>query len=356
MKKAEPSGNYSLPGTFAANTLIRNHRLNIYLTLALLLIIWAVSCVKSRSHLAGKTICIDPGHGGTADTDGYRVGPTGEREEWINLRVAKALQEILESRGAQVFMTRTRDVSASLRQRAQIALQNQADLFLSIHHNATADSSVNFPIIYFHGNASENRASVKLGQAVAKKLVAALYNGNSPVSLVSDHVIFPRGGTAVLRHSYGIPGVIGEASFFTHPAEEQRLKDEQYNYQEALAYAQALESFFKQDTLSILKKYTRVQLPPFKVFQEEERMRPVAKKWRANYFRARELYATGIADSLDKAYRLFTLSARSFPDSYLARSCHLYRAEILERQEQSAAADTALLRVREYYVDLQPEK
>ena len=42
--------------------------------------------------LAGRVVCIDPGHGGTAATDSYRVGPGGEREEWIDLRVARLLQ------------------------------------------------------------------------------------------------------------------------------------------------------------------------------------------------------------------------------------------------------------------------
>ena len=57
----------------------------------------------------GKVICIDPGHGGTAATDSYRVGPTGEREEWINLRVALLLGELLDEAGAEVVLTRTTD-------------------------------------------------------------------------------------------------------------------------------------------------------------------------------------------------------------------------------------------------------
>ena len=64
--------------------------------------------------LEGRTICIDPGHGGTADTDSYRVGPTGEREEWIDLRVALILRDMLVERGAKVLMTRTEDVAVAL--------------------------------------------------------------------------------------------------------------------------------------------------------------------------------------------------------------------------------------------------
>ena len=117
--------------------------------------------------LVGRTICIDPGHGGTAETDSYRVGPTGEREEWINLRVALMLRDILERRGARVLITRTEDVAVELQDRATLAVENGADVFLSIHHNATADPQANFPVIYYHGNASESQAGIELGREEA---------------------------------------------------------------------------------------------------------------------------------------------------------------------------------------------
>ncbi len=106
--------------------------------------------------LADKTIVIDPGHGGTAEYDQYRVGPAGEREEWVNLRVALLLRDKLEARGARVLLTRTEDVEVALDVRARLAVENDADAFVSVHHNATADPDVNFPIVYYHANASEN--------------------------------------------------------------------------------------------------------------------------------------------------------------------------------------------------------
>ncbi len=53
---------------------------------------------ENPNPLAGKIICIDPGHGGTSATDSFRVGPSGEREEWINLRVALHLKKMLEKK------------------------------------------------------------------------------------------------------------------------------------------------------------------------------------------------------------------------------------------------------------------
>jgi len=150
---------------------------------------------------------------------------------------ARLLRDELERRGARVLMTRTEDVAVELPRRAEVAIEGSADLFLSVHHNATADPAVNFPVVYFHGNASENQAGVALGRAVAGRLNEALFGGEPTPSLVSDLAIFPGTGTAVLRHSYGIPGVIAEASFFTNPAEERRLRDEGHNQREAQALA-----------------------------------------------------------------------------------------------------------------------
>ncbi len=316
------------------------------------LFISCASFVTRRHPLADRVVCIDPGHGGTAAFDSYRVGPAGEREEWIDLRVAIALKEMLEVRGARVLMTRTEDVDVPLKDRAFLAVTGGADVFLSIHHNATADSSVNFPIIYFHGNASENRASVQLGRLVARRLSEALFDGHTPLSLVSDHTIFPEAGTAVLRHSYGIPGIIGEASFFTHPDEEERLKDDAYNRKEAAAYVMALEEFFSHRIPPIHEKYSNGRIPPFAVFQEAERMDPVARRWKDDFYEGERLFQEGHTETLQHAYDLFTRSAKSFPDSWVAGKCHLYRWKILRLLNKTEEADLERKRVEEYYIDL----
>lgn len=307
---------------------------------------------ETSSSLKGKTICIDPGHGGTAATDSYRVGPAGEREEWINLRVGLELKQLLQNSGAHVVMTRKKDVRVPLSERARMAVEYQADVFISIHHNATADSTVNFPIVYFHGNASENRAGVKLGQFLIESISEKMYRGPTPASLTSDHVIFPEAGTAVLRGTYGIPAVLVEASFFTNPTEEQRLKDSTYNRREAQAYLEALESFFATDIPPIHKTDSKVQVKPFRVFQEAERMNPAARQWKSNFIEGHRLYQKGDSLSLQKAMDFFTTSARSFPDSWLARTVHRFRAKIYEAWEKKKEQQQTETSVAEYYVPL----
>jgi N-acetylmuramoyl-L-alanine amidase len=313
-------------------------------------------CQSKVGPLSGKVICVDPGHGGTALTDHYRVGLAGEREEWVNLRVGLLLQKMLEEKGAKVIMTRTKDTIVTLPARAKLAVDNKADLFVSIHHNATADTSVNFPIIYFHGNDSENMASVAFGRLLAKNLVKTLYKNKvsrkgNYVSLVSDFTVFAEAGASVLRNSYGIPAVLAEASFFTNTSEEQKLKQADHNRDEAMAYTAAMELFFAKTIPQIEPKNSKVPvIPPFKVFQEAERMTPIAKRWYQDFTEANQLIARKDTASLRQAYDLYTRSAGSFPDSYVAATCHLRRSELLKLMGKPDESAQEAQRWREYYV------
>lgn len=327
----------------------------LFLIGALLIGLTLATAAQGGDPLVGRTICIDPGHGGTAETDSFRVGPTGEREEWIDLRVALILRDMLEKRGATVLMTRTEDVAVELEDRATLAIENRAEVFLSIHHNATADPEANFPVIYFHGNASENGAGVALGRALGASLAEALFDGRTEVSLVSDHAIFPTAGAAVLRHSYGIPGVIGEASFFTNADEEQRLRDPEFNRREAEAYVSALAEFFSHPIPPILDKGSLVTVEPFAVLEEDERTRLVALKWKENWLAGRAAQKAGTPKLLQEALDLFTLSARSFPDSWVAGDCHSRRALILETLGNNEEAAMARTRAKEHYVAIETE-
>jgi N-acetylmuramoyl-L-alanine amidase len=302
------------------------------------------------SSLVGKKICIDPGHGGTAAIDSYRVGVAGEREEWVNLRVALALKKMLEAKGAQVIMTRTADDRVDLAKRGELAVENKADLFVSIHHNATADRAVNFPIVYFHGAASENDASVQAAKLLAREIRKQLFRGSGQISVVSDYTIFPEKGAAVLRHSYGIPGLLAEASFFSNEEEEKKLKGEDYNVAEATAFVNAIEMYFTHAQQPVKEKKIPDQLPVFHVLQEADRMKPEALNWLDDFETGKRLYLQGNKASVNEAYELFTRSARSFPDSWVAKECHEYRSKILAKLGKKKEAEEEAARAREFYV------
>ena len=80
-----------------------------------------------------------------------------------------------------------------------------------------------------------------------------------------------------------------------------------------------------------------------------------AKLWRENHRGALELMETGTEEALARAYDLFTLSARSFPDSWVARECHRHRARILELTGRLEEAEGERLRIQEFYVPLDGE-
>ncbi len=188
--------------------------------------------------LAGLTITLDPGHGHTRAYDNFRAGPTGEREEWINLRVAKDLQKLLLKAGAKVILTRTKDEDVNLGGRASIAIVNNSDLFISIHHNgSTNDTTLDYPLVYVWGAARHNPASVDLAAAVLNGVRKKLsFETPGGAGVYSDFLIYSE-GTAVLRNAYPVlPGIIGEMGFFTNARGEARLKDKRSNELEAQGY------------------------------------------------------------------------------------------------------------------------
>ncbi len=77
-------------------------------------------------------IAVDAGHGGSNPGATYQ----GRRESDDALRLAMAVGRILEENGYDVIYTRTSDVSQSVGQKAAIANEEGADLFVSIHRNA----------------------------------------------------------------------------------------------------------------------------------------------------------------------------------------------------------------------------
>ena len=82
-----------------------------------------------------RTIVIDPGHGG--DEQGAR-GSRGTLEKDVTLAVARRLKANIEARlGARVLLTRDDDRTVALDERAALANNNKADLFLSLHANAS---------------------------------------------------------------------------------------------------------------------------------------------------------------------------------------------------------------------------
>jgi N-acetylmuramoyl-L-alanine amidase len=94
-----------------------------------------------------RTLVVDPGHGG--DEQGAK-GPRGALEKDIALAVARRLKGAIESRlGIRVLLTRDDDRLVALDDRASIANNNKADLFISLHANASVRTATRGAEIYY---------------------------------------------------------------------------------------------------------------------------------------------------------------------------------------------------------------
>lgn len=184
-------------------------------------------------YLEGIRILLDPGHGGDAHRRGYKRGPTGVREAEMNLRIARYLRDFLEHVGAEVRLTRDADVDVSLAERAEMANAWPADLFISLHHNAVdGRPQTNYTTVWYHGTVDRHPSSLDLARHLSDALHDALRLPRFvDVPLKSDQLMYQE-GFGVLR-PVRVTAALTESSFFTHPPEEQRLRDPAYNLREA---------------------------------------------------------------------------------------------------------------------------
>ena len=168
--------------------------------------------------LRGRTVVVDPGHGGSATGAFYG----GVKESSLNLSIAQVLAEELRRLGANVVMTRTGDTDVSLSQRAAIANRAKADLFLSVHCNVseTNPSAKGVYTAYHGGSARSSRAAVLLKDAMVSS------------AGVPDMGAHDRRDLAVLRLT-DMPAVLLECGFMSTPEELALLQQPQH--QQALS-------------------------------------------------------------------------------------------------------------------------
>jgi N-acetylmuramoyl-L-alanine amidase len=188
---------------------------------ASLIVFYPPAADKALGALSGWKFCVDPGHGGA---EMGAVGPTGLLEKDVNLQVAFALKGMLESEGAEVLMTRQDDSAVSITQRWQMANAWGANRFISIHHNAESDRSINYTVTLVAVNASQE--SLELANSVQAELAGEFGLGNSGVWKVSY--------VGVLNNTT-MPAILTEASFISNPEQEQRLRNPSYLEREAMA-------------------------------------------------------------------------------------------------------------------------
>lgn len=126
---------------------------------------------KEKSQTA-KIIVLDAGHGGE---DPGAIGPTGTKEKDINLAITLALKKLFDKdKNYKVILTRNDDTFIPLAERTNIANENKADLFISIHNNANFKKEISgFEIYFLSEHASDSEAA---STAILENSVISLEN------------------------------------------------------------------------------------------------------------------------------------------------------------------------------------
>jgi N-acetylmuramoyl-L-alanine amidase len=229
--------------------------------------------VERGGPLEATIVVIDPGHGGV---EHGAVGPSGLLEKDVALDLARALKRELErrERATSVVLTRDEDRLLGLDERAAIANHNRADLFLSIHINASPRVQAAGAETYYLSSdatddeartlaALENRAgtevqpdrrvqdgsldlvlwdlaqtqylheSSRLAEAIQRHLDALAGTRNRGVRQAPFRVLM----------GAMMPAVLVEVGFISNPEEEARLRSPEHRSRVVAALAAAVGEF-----------------------------------------------------------------------------------------------------------------
>ncbi|SFF99373.1 N-acetylmuramoyl-L-alanine amidase [Desulfotomaculum arcticum] len=200
-----------------------------------------ISIPTEGNFLQGRVIAIDPGHGGK---DPGAKGPTGLLEKDVNLDIGLKLAEILKEKGAKVVMTRSDDSYVDLYEISEIAKRNGAEVFLSIHSNASANPSINGTSTYYRRDTGELAPGVN--QADNRRLAGAIQS-ELLRSLERRSLGVLQANFVVLRTS-SVPAALAEVAFISNSEEEQMLRQDATRQKIAEALADALNNYFSPTT------------------------------------------------------------------------------------------------------------
>lgn len=197
----------------------------------------------SLDHLNGKTIVLDPGHGGS---DSGAVGPDGVMEKDVTFKVAQKVQSMLEAAGTHVIMTRQSDVDVygpgatdrqELQARVDVGLRTpQADLFLSIHANSFSNPQAHGTGTYYYPKTD---ADGTLALALQKGMVK--YGG------LTDRGISEANFYVVKRSP--MPAALVEMAFISNSAEQDLLASDEFQDKMAHGICLGLNNYFVQTEL-----------------------------------------------------------------------------------------------------------
>ncbi len=214
--------------------------------------------LQLRARVPKMRIVVDAGHGGW---DLGTVGRRGLLEKDVVLEIAQRLGKLLESRlGADVILTRNDDNYIPLDERAGMANQSQADLFISVHANYSDLPSARGVETYYTNFFSAPNAkdfetrdpdrrknataavlsSAELHEKIeqSRRLAASVQRSLYGTLSAQNPGLRDRGvkeASYVVLTETAMPGILAEVSFVSSPDDEQKLRSDEYREQIAEA-------------------------------------------------------------------------------------------------------------------------
>ena len=197
------------------------------------------------------TIALDPGHGGK--DPGNHVGNRSEKT--ATLALAAELRSQLTAAGFKVLLTREGDQFVPLTARPDLANRRHADLFMSLHFNATESGKAEVsgpetycitPIGAASSNAQGEGANYGATSAnlVEKKSLLLAYQVQKALvkNLGVEDRSVRRARFAVLRDAE-MPAILVESGYMSHPVEGRKIFDPAYQKQMAAAIVRGLINY-----------------------------------------------------------------------------------------------------------------
>ncbi len=177
-------------------------------------------------------VVIDPGHGGP---DSGAIGIGGLRETDVVLDVSKIVTNILKKKGIEVKMTRTNEIDLGLGARVSMANNTKADIFVSIHANASVGKKRNInglETFYYSGWK---------GRLLAEKIQKQIIK----VSPGSPDRGVRRGSYFVIKQT-NMPAVLVEIGFVTGKLDGSRLSKDMHRERVAYAIARGILEYLER--------------------------------------------------------------------------------------------------------------
>lgn len=192
---------------------------------------------STSGGIDGKIITLDAGHGGS---DPGAIGSDGTKEKNITLSITKMVKEILEQKGAKVYMTRTTDVDVfgpnasdaeELQARVNVGEKYNSDMFVSLHINSSVNKNVGGFSTYYYPKTDND---LRLAKNIQNKLAANFGVDDLGVRQANFYVI----------KRISMPAVLVEMCFISNEKELTLMKGQWFQKKTARLIAEGIEKYF----------------------------------------------------------------------------------------------------------------